>query len=464
VLNRIRHLHFVGIGGIGMSGIAELLLNLGYEVSGSDLHASPITQRLQSLGGSIFIGHRPEQVADAHVVITSSAVSDDNPEVSEARDRGIPVIPRVEMLAELMRRMKYGVAVAGSHGKTTTTSMLAGVFEKAELDPTVVIGGRLQAWGTNARLGKGDFLIAEADESDGSFLKLSPTLAVVTNIDAEHLDHYKSFDELRMSFLEFLNSVPFYGTSVVCLDDEVIREIIPDITRNLATYGFTSEAHVRASGISVYPEGTSFVCHAGGERLGQVSLKIPGRHNALNALATIAVALEVEIDFQVIANALAEFAGTDRRFQHIASINDILIVDDYGHHPTEIQAVLATAKEAWERRTVVCFQPHRYSRSQLLHEEFARSFDQADTVLLLPIYAASERPILGVTAAAMAAAIREHGHKDVRTVDSLEEAAETLAREVRGGDLVLTLGAGDVYKVGPDLASRLGADADSDSR
>ena len=463
MLNRIRHLHFVGIGGIGMSGIAELLLNLGYEVSGSDLQASPITERLESLGGRIFMGHRSEQVSDAHVVITSSAISEDNPEVTAARHRGIPVIPRVEMLAELMRSMKYGVAVAGSHGKTTTTSMLACVFEAAELDPTVVIGGRLQAWGTNARLGKGDFLIAEADESDGSFLKLSPTLAVVTNIDAEHLDYYESFEKLRMSFLDFLNSIPFYGTSVVCLDDEVIQEIIPSVTRNLTTYGFTSEANVRASDVSVYPEGTSFDCHAGGEMLGRVRLQIAGRHNALNALATITVALEIEIDFQVIASALAEFSGTDRRFQHIASISDILIVDDYGHHPTEIRAVLATAKEAFERHTIVCFQPHRYSRSQLLHEEFSRSFYQADTVLMLPIYAASEEPLPGVTAGAMAAAIKEHGHKDVRTVESLEEATDTLAREVKGGDLVLTLGAGDVWKVGPALAARLNADADNES-
>ncbi len=463
MLNRIRHLHFVGIGGIGMSGIAELLLNLGYEVSGSDLQASPITERLENLGGRIFIGHRAEQVTDAHVVITSSAVSDNNPEVTEARDKGIPVIPRVEMLAELMRSMKYGVAVAGSHGKTTTTSMLAGVFEAAELDPTVVIGGRLQAWGTNARLGKGDFLIAEADESDGSFLKLSPTLAVVTNIDAEHLDYYESFEALRTSFLEFLNSIPFYGTSVVCIDDPVIQEIVPSVTRNLTTYGFSSGADVRASDISVDPEGTSFTCHAGGKPLGEVRLRIAGRHNALNALASIAVALAVEIDFRVIADALAEFSGTDRRFQHIASISDVLIIDDYGHHPTEIRAVLETAKEAFDRRTIVCFQPHRYSRSQLLHEEFSRSFDQADTLLVLPIYAASERPILGVTASAMAAAIREGGHKDVRTPESLEEAIEILAGVVESGDLVLTLGAGDVWKVGPALAGRLSADADDDS-
>jgi UDP-N-acetylmuramate--alanine ligase len=463
VLDRIRHLHFVGIGGIGMSGIAELLLNLGYTVSGSDLKASQITQRLADLGGEVFIGHSAEQVGGAHVVITSSAVSEDNPEVLEARRRGIPVIPRVEMLAELMR-MKYGVAVAGSHGKTTTTSMLACVFEAAELDPTVVIGGRLQAWGTNARLGQGKFLIAEADESDGSFLKLSPTLAVVTNIDAEHLDHYKSFAELRESFVDFLNSVPFYGTSVVCLDDGIVQEILPEVTRDLKTYGFTSQADVRASDVSIYPEGTSFACHAGGELLGQVRLQIAGRHNALNALAAIAIGLEVEIDFRVITQALAEFAGTDRRFQHIASINDILIVDDYGHHPTEIQAVLATAKEAWQRRTVVCFQPHRYTRSQLLHEEFARSFYQADTVLVLPIYAASEKPIPGVTATAMAEAIKEHGHKDVRTVASLEEATQMLAREARAGDLILTLGAGDVCNVGPALAELLRSDPDDLSR
>ena len=317
MLNRIRHLHFVGIGGIGMSGIAELLLNLGYEVSGSDLQASPITRRLEGLGGTIYIGHAAGQSAGAHVVITSSAVSTDNLEVLEAVQRGIPVIPRAEMLAELMR-MKHGVAVAGSHGKTTTTSILGTVLERAELDPTVIIGGRLEAWGTNARLGRGDFLVAEADESDGSFLHLSPTFAVVTNIDAEHLDHYRDFEDLRAAFLKFLNSVPFYGASIVCLDDRAIQETIPHVTRKLITYGFSSQADIRATDIVVQPEGTSFACHIGDELAGKVSMRLQGRHNALNALAAIAVARELEVDFAVTAAALAESIGADRRMQQIA--------------------------------------------------------------------------------------------------------------------------------------------------
>ncbi len=463
MLKRIRHLHFVGIGGIGMSGIAELLLNLGYEVSGSDLQASPITRRLEQLGGTIQIGHNADNVAGAHVVVTSSAVADDNPEVLQALQNGIPVIPRAEMLAELMR-MKHGVAVGGSHGKTTTTSIIGTVLEAAELDPTVVIGGRLQAWGTNARLGHGDFLVAEADESDGSFLHLSPTFAVVTNIDAEHLDHYRDFEELRGAFLSFLNRVPFYGAGIVCLDDPTIQETIPLVTRQLITYGFSSQADIRAADVVVQPDGTSFTCYIGDQLAGKVHVNLHGRHNALNALAAIAVARELDIDFETTAAALAGFQGTDRRMQRIAEVNDVLIFDDYGHHPTELRAVLATAKEAWNRRTLVCFQPHRYSRSHLLKEEFGRAFYQADSVFVLPIYAAGEDPIPGVTAEQLANSIVEHGHKQVRTVDSLEEATEALAQAVQPGDLVLTLGAGDVWQVAPALAERLaqGADAATD--
>ena len=455
MLKRIRHVHFVGIGGIGMSGIAELLLNLGYEVSGSDLQASPITRRLEQLGGTVHIGHAAEHVEGCHVVVTSSAVDRDNAEVVEALQRGIPVIPRAEMLAELMR-MKHGIAVAGSHGKTTTTSILGTVLEGAGLDPTVVIGGRLQAWGTNARLGHGDLLVAEADESDGSFLRLSPTFAVVTNIDAEHLDHYRDFDELRGAFLKFLNSVPFYGASIVCLDDPTIQETIPHVTRKLISYGFSSQADIRAADVVVQPEGTSFACHIGGELAGKVRLQLHGRHNALNALAAIAVARELEIDFQTIATSLAEFGGTDRRMQRIGMIDDVLILDDYGHHPTEIRAVLSTAKEAWTRRTVVCFQPHRYTRSHLLKEEFGRAFYQADSVIVLPIYAAGEDPIPGVNSEELAASIVEHGHKNVRTTGGLDEATELLLETVRPGDLVLTLGAGDVWKVARNLAERMG--------
>jgi UDP-N-acetylmuramate--alanine ligase len=438
-----------------MSGIAELLLNLGYEVSGSDLQASPITRRLEQLGGTVHIGHAAEQIGGAHVVITSSAVKNDNPEVVEAMRNGIPVIPRAEMLAELMR-MKHGIAVAGSHGKTTTTSILGTVLEGAKLDPTVVIGGRLQAWGTNARLGHGDYLVAEADESDGSFLRLTPTFAIVTNIDAEHMDYYRDFDELRQSFLSFLNSVPFYGAAIVCLDDPTIQEIIPQISRKLITYGFSSQADVRAADVVVQPEGTSFACFIDHELAGKVRLRLHGRHNALNALAAIGVARELDVDFETTVAALAEFGGTDRRMQRIADGNDILVIDDYGHHPTEIRAVLSTARDAWDRRTIVCFQPHRYTRSHLLKDDFGRAFYQADAVLVLPIYAAGEEPISGVDSDGLANSIKEHGHKQVQTVDGLERAVDVLADMVQPGDLVLTLGAGDVWKVARDLAVRLG--------
>jgi UDP-N-acetylmuramate--alanine ligase len=458
MLQKIRHLHFVGIGGIGMSGIAELLLNLGYEVSGSDLRASPITRRLEQLGGTVYIGHKTGQAAGAHVVVTSSAVRSDNPEVVEALAAGIPVIPRAEMLAELMR-MKHGIAVAGSHGKTTTTSILGTVLEGAGLDPTVVIGGRLQAWGTNARLGQGDYLVAEADESDGSFLRLSPTFAIVTNIDAEHMDHYRDFDELRGAFLTFLNSVPFYGAAIVCLDDPTIQEIIPQISRKLITYGFSSQADLRAADVVVQPEGTSFACTIDQQLVGKVRLRLHGRHNALNALAAIAVARELEVPFEETVAALADFGGTDRRMQRISDHDDILVIDDYGHHPTEIRAVLATARDAWDRRTIVCFQPHRYSRSQLLKDDFGRAFYQADKVLVLPIYAAGEDPIAGVTGEGLATSIKEHGHKQVENVAGLEEATDALAAMVRPGDLVLTLGAGDVWKVARDLARRLAGDS-----
>ncbi len=454
MLQKIRHLHFVGIGGIGMSGIAELLLNLGYDVSGSDLQASPITRRLEQLGGTIHIGHAAGHTEGAHVVVTSSAVKRDNPEVVEAMHNGIPVIPRAEMLAELMR-MKHGIAVAGSHGKTTTTSILGTVLEGAGVDPTVVIGGRLEAWGTNARLGYGDYLVAEADESDGSFLRLSPTFAIVTNIDAEHMDHYRDFDELRGAFLTFLNSVPFYGASIVCLDDPTIQELIPQITRKIITYGFSSQADIRAADVVVQPEGTEFVCFAGGQLLGKVRLRLHGRHNALNALAAIAVARELDVDFETATAALADFGGTDRRMQRIAMVDDVLVIDDYGHHPTEIRAVLTTARDAWDRRTIVCFQPHRYSRSEHLKEEFGRAFYQADEVVVLPIYAAGEKPIPGVSGEGLAASIVEHGHKHVETVAGIEEATEALAARVRPGDLVITLGAGDVWKVSRDLAARL---------
>lgn len=451
MLRRVQHLHFVGIGGIGMSGIAELLLNLGYQVSGSDLRGSPITERLEELGGKVSIGHAAEHTAGANVVVTSSAVSRDNPEVVAALAAGIPVIPRAEMLAELMR-MRHGILIAGSHGKTTTTSLMAAVFEAAGLDPTVVIGGRLEAWGTNARLGQGEFMVAEADESDGSFLRLTPTIAVVTNIDLEHLDHYDDFDHLRDAFVEFLNKVPFYGTCVVCLDDPEVQEIIPRVTRKLVTYGVNQHADVRATEIEVTPAGTLLTCHAAGERLGEIQLRLLGRHNALNALSCVAVGLDLGMEFATIAKALGDCTGTDRRFQRIPSGDEVLVVDDYGHHPTEIRAVLCAAREAWERRRIVCFQPHRYSRSKLLRDEFGRAFYDADEVLVLPIHAAGEEPIDGVTGEDLAVAIRERGHKHVTYVGSADEAFDKLTKVARPGDVILTLGAGDVWK----LSRRIG--------
>jgi UDP-N-acetylmuramate--alanine ligase len=455
MLKRVRRLHFVGIGGIGMSGIAELLLNLDYEVSGSDIKASPITERLEALGGTVWIGHAAENVATADVVITSSAVDTTNPEVVAAHRAGIAVIPRAEMLAELMR-MRHGILIAGSHGKTTTTSMMATVFEAAGLDPTVVIGGKLEAWGTNARLGQGEFMVAEADESDGSFLRLSPTIAVVTNIDLEHLDHYRDFDELRDAFVEFLNKVPFYGTGVVCLDDPEIQEIMPRVTRRLVTYGENPQADVRATDIRVDGKSTTVTCMARDEELGEFRLSVLGRHNALNALACVAVGLDLDLPFATIADALGSYSGTARRFQRIHDEAGVLVVDDYGHHPTEIRAVLGAAGEAFpDNRRIVVFQPHRYSRSQLLRDDFGRAFYDADEVHVLPIYAASEAPIPGVTGEDLAEAVREHGHKNVHYADDREALLEHLKDIVTDGDLVMTLGAGDVWQISHDLGAWL---------
>lgn len=463
MLGKIQRLHFVGIGGIGMSGIAELLLNQGYEISGSDIKESTNTRRLERLGARVHVGHDAGHVEEAQVVVTSSAVADDNPEVEAARQRGVPVIPRGEMLAELMR-MKQGVAVAGSHGKTTTTSMIAKVVETAGLDATIVIGGVLKEWGSNARLGQGDLLIAEADESDGSFLRLTPTISVVTNIDVEHLDHYADFEELREAFRQFLDKVPFYGAGVVCVDDAEVRSLVGQLSRRVVTYGTSEDAEFRAADVRVEPWGTAFTCLRGGQELGPVRLRLLGRHNALNALATVAVASELEIDFEDVATGLAEFGGADRRFQVVASVDDVLVVDDYGHHPTEIAAVLSAAREAWRRRILVVFQPHRYSRSKLLRDEFGRVFRDADTVFVLPIYPAGEEPLPGVTGEDLAAAMVEHGHDDVRSVADLEEARRALHDEMRPGDLVLTLGAGDVYRIAHRLADDLQAAAGSPER
>jgi len=452
---KIEKIHFVGIGGIGMSGIAEVLLNLGYKVSGSDLRSSEITERLASLGGEIFYGHARENIANVDVVVISSAVHDDNPEVIEARERLIPVIPRAEMLAELMR-MKYGIAIAGTHGKTTTTSMVSTILGHAGIDPTIVIGGRLDSIGSNAKLGQGKFLVAEADESDGSFLKLSPTIAVVTNIDADHLDFYSGIDQIKDTFVEFINKIPFYGLAVLCLDNGNVADIIPRVKKRFITYGLSSQADFRASDIRISGNATSFVAHFKGERLGEVSFKMPGAHNVLNALACIAVAMELNVPFEVIRDGFRDFGGVGRRFQIKGEVGEIMVVDDYGHHPTEIKATLAAAKGGWgDRRLVVVFQPHRFTRTKELFAEFVKAFYDADLLVLTDIYPAGEPPIPGVTSEALWQSVRKHGQKDAVYIADRETIAGHLLKIVRAGDIVLTLGAGNIWQVGEALLAAL---------
>jgi UDP-N-acetylmuramate--alanine ligase len=454
---KIEKIHFVGIGGIGMSGIAEVLLNLGYKVSGSDLRQSDTTERLASLGGEIFIGHARENLLNVDVVVTSTAVRADNPEVLAAQERMIPVIPRAEMLAELMR-MKYGIAIAGTHGKTTTTSMVATVLTHGGIDPTIVIGGKLNTLGTNAKLGQGKFLVAEADESDGSFLKLSPTIAVVTNIDADHLDFYSGIEEIKDTFVDFINKVPFYGMAVLCLDDRNVAEVIPRVKKRFVTYGLSSQADIRATHIRLAGNSTSFVAHYKGYRMGDVSFRMPGAHNVLNALACIAVAMELDVPFAQIQEGFAEFGGVGRRFQIKGEVNGIMVVDDYGHHPAEIRATLAAGKNGWpERRLVVAFQPHRYTRTRELFDEFVTAFYDADVLVVTDIYAASEKPIEGVTAEVLANAIRKHGQKDVTYVADREMVAAHLLQVLQPGDIVLTLGAGNIWQAGETLLERLTA-------
>lgn len=453
---KIEKIHFVGIGGIGMSGIAEVLLNLGYKVSGSDLRASETTERLASLGGEIRIGHARENLADVDVVVTSTAVQEENPEVVEARSRMIPVIPRAEMLAELMR-MKYGIAIAGTHGKTTTTSMVATVLTHGGIDPTIVIGGKLNTLGSNAKLGQGKFLVAEADESDGSFLKLSPTIAVVTNIDADHLDYYSGgIDQIKDTFVDFINKIPFYGLAVLCLDDKNIPEILPRVKKRFVTYGLSSQADIRATHVKLSGGTTSFVAHYKGYRMGEVSFSMPGAHNVLNALACIAVAMELDVPFTLIQEGFVRFGGVGRRFQIKGEVDGIMIVDDYGHHPAEIRATLAAAKTGWpERRLVVAFQPHRYTRTKELFSDFVTCFYDADVLILTEIYAASEKPIAGVTAENLVHSIRKHGQKDVSFVAERERIAVHLREVAREGDIVLTLGAGNLWQIGEEFLKML---------
>jgi UDP-N-acetylmuramate--alanine ligase len=450
----IKHIHFVGIGGIGMSGIAEVLLNLGYRVSGSDMKESDTTQRLRSLGGEIELGHRAENVLTPHVVVISSAVKPDNVEVVAAREKQIPVIPRAEMLAELMR-LKYGVAIAGAHGKTTTTSMVSTVLAAGGIDPTVVIGGKLNSLGTNAKLGQGEFLVAEADESDGSFLKLSPTIAVVTTIDAEHLDYYKDIDEIKAAFLTFINKVPFYGVSILCLDQPHIQALIPKVEKRYQTYGLSTQADYQARDVVLRPLGAVFRVLHHDEDLGFFELSVPGVHNINNSLAAVAVARELDIDLEVIRKALKEFSGVQRRFQIKGEAKGIIVVDDYGHHPTEVRATLAAAASGMERRVVVVFQPHRYTRTKHLLDEFFTAFNQADKLIVLDIYAAGEKPIDGVSGQTLYEGIKRHGHKDVTYLPDKERVADHLLGVLRKGDLMITLGAGDVWKIGEQVVEGL---------
>jgi UDP-N-acetylmuramate--alanine ligase len=464
VLGTTRRVHFVGVGGIGMSGIAELLANLGYVVSGSDEKRSPVTERLAALGIEVTYGHDAAHVGDADVVVTSSAVGPANPEVREAAGRQIPVIPRAEMLAELMR-LRYSIAVAGAHGKTTTTSMIALVLERAGLDPTAVIGGRLSAFGSNARLGRGDIMVAEADESDRSFLKLFPTLAVITNIDHEHLENYGGFADLQQAFVDFANKVPFYGGVVACLDDPNLAVVLPRMTRRVITYGLDApDADISATDIVLGPLTVRAVVNRRTRRadgqartpatLGPLSLAVPGRHNLLNALATVAVGAELRLPFERIAAGLNEFCGAERRFEVRGEPNGILVVDDYGHHPTEIAAVLAAARTL-NRRVIVAFQPHRFTRTAALMDAFGPALDAADHIVLTDIYAAGERPMPGVTLDALAAAIRRSAHAPVDVAAALEDVVPAILRVARPGDVVITLGAGSIGGVPEKLIEAL---------
>ena len=446
--------HFVGIGGVGMCGIAEVLLNLGYAVSGSDLKSTEVTKRLEALGATLSCGHRRENLKEVDVVVVSSAIKKDNPEVLAAREAKIPVIPRAEMLAELMR-LKYAVAIAGSHGKTSTTSMVATVLNAAGLDPTVVVGGKVNVLGSNAKLGRSALMVVEADESDGSFLRLYPSIAVVTNIDAEHMDHYHSLGSLRDAFVTFCNSIPFYGLNVLCLDHPNVQSLLPRIGKRVVTYGTAQSADYHLSDVRLEGFLTHFKASRRGEPLGEFSVKMVGAHNALNAMAVLAIADELNIPLETVRTALKEFEGVQRRFTVRGEERGTLVVDDYGHHPEEIKVTLRGAKQAFKRRVVVAFQPHRYTRTRDLQKEFACAFNDADALVLLPVYAAGEEAIAGIDSEFLGQLILKHGHREVVVTANQEEAIECLCARTLPGDLVLTLGAGSITQLGPLLLERL---------
>jgi UDP-N-acetylmuramate--alanine ligase len=457
MLGRVSKIHFVGLGGIGMSGIAEILLGLGFAVSGSDLKATPVTERLAALGARFFAGHAAENVGDAEVVVVSSAVATDNPELREARRRSIPVIPRAEMLAELMRP-RFSVAVAGAHGKTTVSSMIAVMLMEAGRDPTAVIGARLDVFDSSARLGKGELMVVEADESDRSFLYLFPAIAVVTNIDREHLDHYRDLEDIASTFLAFANKVPFYGAVVACTDapwGDQFNTIRPLLRRRVVTYGLEAGADVRAGSVRLQPEGSSFEVEAAGKHLGSFAVRVPGLHNAQNALAAVAVGLELDLTAQQIRRGLEQFHGADRRFQIKAQCRGVTIVDDYGHHPVEIRATLEAARVLGPERLIAVFQPHRYTRTQFLEDAFASCFQVADKVYVLDIYAASETPIPGVSSEHLVARMAELGFTHAQYAPSEQDVIAEILQDWRPGDMIMTVGAGSVWKIGEALAEAL---------
>ena len=459
---RVRHAHFVGIGGIGMSGLAEILRTMEFDVSGSDLKPNDITRRLETMGVRVDVGHLAKNVEGADVVVYSSAIDDANPEIQRARALEIPIIPRAEMLAELMR-VKYCVLMAGSHGKTTTTSLVATVLRAAGLDPTVVVGGKVNALGSNARLGEGDLFVAEADESDGSFLKLTPTIGVITNIDAEHLDHYGTHEKVKEAFVQFANKIPFYGLAVLCLDHPHVQAIIPQIQRRHVTYGVSKQADYRAKNVRFSGLSTHFEVWRRGESLGDFTVKMPGHHNVLNALSVVAVADELEVPFDVVREAIKSFHGVQRRFTVLGQpaitregkTGDVMIVDDYGHHPAEVEATLDAAQNGFDRRVVVAFQPHRYTRTESLFDDFTRAFNKADVLIVTDVYAAGEKPIPGATGEALVEAIRAHGHHNVRHIADKKQIAAALIELARPGDLVIALGAGDINASARELLAAL---------
>lgn len=453
MFRKSKKMHFVGIGGIGMSGIAEILINMGYDISGSDLRESEQTKHLSAMGAEIFIGHFPSNIKDYSVVVTSSAISGSNPEIIEARNRKIPIIHRSEMLAELIR-LKYGIGIAGTHGKTTTSSMLAYLLYHGGVNPTAVIGGKVLNFGSNARSGSGEYLVFEADESDGSFLHLLPTIAIVTNIDADHLDHYKYFNNVKESFLEYMNKVPFYGYSVLCIEDPVVREMLPRLERNYITYGFRQDAVFRAANVRLENDRMKYTCYYKEKDLGEFNIISIGNHNVLNSLSVIAVSLDLGIPVEIIRDGLASFKGVGRRFEHIGEVNGVLVMDDYGHHPTEIRATLSALKLTG-RRLVVVFQPHRYTRTELLWNEFGKAFDNADRLFLTEIYPAGEQPIEGVSSKLIADAVKSNSNIQVDLIEHFENIPSLVAAEATSGDIVITLGAGDIYKAAPKIIEEI---------